>query len=249
MKLGYIFKTPTKRIMAIIATAGLSYSFCVYFFSILTTYSYLSQSRLELNSVDSEYLREFSKEYVPSSMSCSPWECKTLRSWPFTRNYAREYEKTKMELDILKQDGASTEIDSHFIQYRSSFYWPRKTITSPFESFESMLKGCKSQPNYYALRDLQRQIRCYKNHDCSEEDMKFFGRYPRIREVISLKDTVFYGPTFRKYLNVQLDLSEDKFHQNSAFLVSAILLAFAFGFLDTFVNITRRILEWIRNGD
>lgn len=231
------FSMLIKRAFQTISVVGLLYSLIIYFSASASIFFALNKSVFDLN--DKEYLDEYIKEFGSQPADCLRGFC-GIDNPKLTKAYEAELLDAWQELRFVNLISDCKKIDSNFpLSIKNESAGVIHTIKSPFDGIREILQSNKTFPNYQALRYTQKLIECYKECNCTREEIQDFGLakmsvYQRFSKPVLLRETNFFWPTFKKWYDWQMERKWGGYHQEKVLIVSLIIFPFVWNLASLF---------------
>ena len=245
-----IFKTPARRVSAILSTIFLIVSASFYGYFIIDRVYWMTGAVFSITP-DVRYLDEYSSEIGEYSgyIKCSGALC----NWPtqkrMTRNFENSLSDVKRKLDQLSENNCPL-IDKSFRPLR----YEKKTWggETPVQRMRSFYEDIEKVPSYRALENLNRYVDCYSKCDCSKYDAEFniwMNYWDMHKKVISSK---FSFDFFYPKIENSIQFVNYRYKIQYVLLLSILLILFSFGaFEPAFARIRKmfiRVCLWVKSG-
>lgn len=245
-----IFKTPTRRVSAILSAIFLLVSVLVYGYFVIDRVYWLTGAIFS-TAPDVRYLDEYSSEIGEYSgyIKCSGALCNWPKQKKMTRNFEKSLLDVKRKLDQLVV-GNCPLIDKNFRPLR----YERKTWAgeNPVERMYTFYDNIEMVPSYRALEGLSRYVDCYNKCNCSKDDAEFniwMNYWDSNKKIVSSRFCFdFFYPKIEK----TIQFVNYKYKTKYVFWLSIILMLFSVGaFEPVFVRIRKifiRVCLWVKSG-
>lgn len=245
-----IFKTPIRRLFAILSGIGLAISVSIYGYSIANVA--LPWTRAVFwTAPDMKYSSEYSSEFgdFEGFPQCSGLICAWPKQKRMASKFAQELVRTRDKLASLSV-GSCREIDYNFKPLKYS-----KEIVlgeNPVRRLEAFYEKIEEIPSYNALGILNRYIDCYANCNCTVEDAEFNMTLSAWGTEKRLLYSGFYWKKIKPLVENSIGRLNCRYKLDYIFYISLALSLFSLGLFEPiFFRIRKsvsRIIRWVKSG-